>query len=139
MRKLITPLLLLAAISGAFGQSKPRKVIIHKSVTIHRDSVAYLPDTIACYFKELIMQPDTVYEKWNKGFIVWQTWNNPNIYASSNGTYGLTSSSIFLSTGVYKEPEPYENRYQFDQPIRGKFLYSDYKPVTNKVIYSIQK
>ncbi len=130
----ITTLIALTLIlsAGAMAQSKPRKVTIKKSVTISKDSIYYLPDTIACVFKELIIKPDTVYEKWNRGFVVWQVWNAPIMYISNgfgmgSGTWGGVNSGI-------QEVQPYKNDYDFSDTMQGKFLYQNHQPVPNKVI-----
>ena len=132
MKKLTLITLLVAATISGFGQSKPRKVTIKKSVTISKDSTYYLPDTISCVFKELIIKPDTVYEKWNKGFVVWQTWEIPTMrnLSSSIWSSGLTSSYVLSGDEV----KPYKNEYVFGEVTQGKFLYQNYKPVPNRVI-----
>lgn len=133
MKKLILIALIGIVSVSAMAQSKPRKVTIKKSVTISKDSTYYLPDTIACVFKELIIKPDTVYERWQHGFVVWQTWELPTYYSSSSRWF--SSGSISATTlPQIKEPAPYRNDYQFGAAVQGKFLYQNQRPVTNKVI-----
>lgn len=110
---------------SATAQTKPRKVTIKKSVTINKDSTYYLPDTIACVFKELIITKDSIFEKWQHGYVVWQQYSD-RAYNTNNWSYGSGDISIYNS-------EPLFLPYEFNKTHKGKFLYSNYQPVNNIV------
>lgn len=139
MKTTLTILFAFIVSAVAMGQSKPRKVLYKHSKTITTDSVAYLPDTIPVFFKELPLNEFGVpYEKWQKGFVIWQTWVNP--FEATSGTIWYSHESGTL--GMYKQPDydhPLKRTYQFDSVKDEKFLYFDRSPVTNKVIYVLER
>lgn len=114
------------------AQTKPRKKVIQTHQIIFKDSIVYLLDTIACYFKELIISRGTVAEKWQKGYVVWQTWYLPNYskFTLVSGKWGGLNST---------EQMPIENKYNFSEMMPGIFLYADKTKVTNKVILTIKR
>lgn len=128
MKKLILITLLIVAISPVFAQ---KKHIIKKSITITTDSVIYEPDTIAVYFKELIITDNNISEKWNNGFVIWETWTKFEGFT----TMGIWSGGVISESrnGVYK------NEYKGDRPQSGIFLYSDKSQVKNIVLNSIKR
>lgn len=135
-------IVLVLGISICQAQTKPRKKVIQTHQTIVKDSVIYLPDTIACWFKELVITKvgdigdfQQIKENWVAGFVVWQTWGLQN--------YGILASYSFsggtiTSIGV-NEDQPSENEYPFGKSIPGIFLYADKTKVTNQVIFSIKR
>lgn len=143
--KLIT-IALIAFVASAQAQTKPKERITYDTVKSVERHVSYAPDTIPVWFKEIVithhgsglrqdgMKPDpamdTAVEKLTPGFIIWQTYKKQN-YAS------LTLSGATWSSGTSLS-DYYEEPYK-DNSIPGKFLYADYKPVTNKIIYAVKR
>lgn len=134
MKKLILTSLLIAAISSVYAQTKPRQVTIKK--TRYVDSTYYLPDTLAVVFKELIIKPDTTYEKWQRGYVIWQTWQK-----RSEGNFGLTGSYIGFGTitATNISWDKIEWKFPYTEGMQGGFMYSDRKTrVKNKVLLAIK-
>lgn len=132
MKRTLLTLTAIALTLSAMAQTNPRKKVIQNHQTITKDSVVYLPDTIACYFKELIVSSDTVIEKWQKGYVVWQTWSEGNYsaYSVGSGVWTLMGSATKLR----------EDQYIFTNSMPGIFLYADRKTkVTNPVIFTIKR
>lgn len=130
--KTVLTILLLSISIGLMAQTQPRRVVIKKQSVITKDSIAYLPDTLPIYFKEFIIKPDTIYEKWCKGFVVWNTWvswNGKLISPIGGGLWRAINSTDAM-----------EVKFPYTQPIDAKFLYSDKKtPVKNKVLAAIKR
>lgn len=118
--------LLLTAL--CFGQNAKQKVYYDTVVTKH---FKYEPDTIPVYFKEVVLG-NQIYESWNYGFVVWQT------YKQAVSIGGLTwDGGSYITFG--NDTSYFENPYPFPSLPPGKFLYMNKKPVTNKVIYTIKR
>src|ERR1035437_5772908 len=146
MKKLIL-LILIPLFSG--GLKAQVKHIYHDTTKTVSDRVEYEPDTIPCYFEELlikeiqyqdeIIRDTAIYgERWHKGFVVWQAWG-PNRTLSSGdfsfdaaltGTTGTTGTTIYTDNS-----KPYKQDYPFTRGMPGTFLYEDRKTkVTNLIL-----
>jgi hypothetical protein len=142
-------LLAVIATTLAVKAQTPEQHVFYDTVKTVKERVDFTPDTIPVFFKELgIGKPNqdgsmyaivttfsdgsTIYEKWNKGFVVWQT------YVKS--TMGVFTSDSSGSIGYLIQQDWYKNEYEESKSLSGTFLYADKKTkVTNKVIYSIKR
>ena len=149
MKHIITIALAFIVSTGVAQTPKPRKVIIKDTVKTISEVVKYLPDTIPVYFKEVgittkekfqqmpgpmalgtLVGDSIIYERWNKGYVIWQTYKQ----YSNTVTY-YNSNNITLAS--YNNTDYYVDKYTPTQSAPGKFLYEDKKPVTNLVLISI--
>lgn len=159
--KTLTLLLMLITLSVS-----AQKKITHHDTTI-TNRVEYAPDTIAVWFKEIIIQPEShgfkltskpgdsllfaspitdtiVFEHWTKGFVIWQVHHimvaGINTTTSGFGTLATTQSSGVWITGQTRANSYYDYNTPF-QPTQfstDHFLYADKKtPVKNRVLYTI--
>lgn len=125
MKHILLTLTITLSSVALFAQTKP--TVKHK-ITVSHDSLVNEIDTIPVLFKELVVKPDTVYERWQKGFILWQTWRKNE----STLNFGFGNSRTWV--GTYEEPAYYKLAYEADKPKADKFLYQNHQPVTNKVL-----
>lgn len=134
-------------ISGfALGQT-PKEHKFYDTVKTMREHIDYSPDTIPVYFKELIItkhqeKPNNanaiiandVYERWSKGFVIWQTYHNATTTTYNDLGGSFTFGDIQNTLRYYITP------YNFDSwKADGKFLYEDYSKVTNPVTTVIKR
>lgn len=121
-------------VSASFAQQKPKQHVYYDTVKTLTKHIQYDPDTIAVYFKEVVTG-NQIYEAWNYGYVVWQTYKPMEIYNTAGIRFdygnGFTLSN---DTTAYAE-----NPYPFSPTPAGKFLYMNKKPVTNKVIFVIKR
>lgn len=138
MKTIILTILGLALLSSLCNaQTKPIKHVFYDTVKTVKTRIDYRPDTIPCIFKEVLINNTPVTEQWVKGFVVWQTYNkNPQYVGAVLGTGTLTSGSWITAT---EEQSWYKDDYDYSGRPKGKFLYPDYTPVRNPVIYVIKK
>ena len=137
MKKSILLALLAFTVSASYAQD-PRKHVYHDTVKTVTTRIDFSPDTIPVYFKEIAVTPQNgdrvIYEKWNKGYVIWQTYRkteNSLVWGGSG-----VSSGIFMSNGGGF----YTVEYQGTIMESGTFLYADRKTrVKNKVILSIKR
>jgi len=143
MKAIILTALALIVSATAFAQTdqqaaQHRRVIKHKTVIEH-DSVYYAPDTIAVVFQELIVKPDTVYTKWNKGYVIWQTYV-PYYWQIGSNNLAFYNGTISANQTIKGDKEYFVNEYKGNSLNEYPFLYADRKTkVTNKVIFSIKQ
>jgi len=135
----LTALLFAVTCLGQHTKKEDAEAKKHLRIAKHttvRDSEYYAPDTIPVIFRELVVKPDTVFEKWNKGFVVWQTYSKPNYSRISTASWSISTGGEM----IINQPDYWINEYVSDEPTRGRFLYSDRKTkVTNRVIYSVKQ
>lgn len=148
MKKTIAIIVLALLSSTLMAQTKsPKRHIFYDTVKTVKERIEYAPDTIPVYFKEIIIANksdnkmadwgtigqilgDTiVYEMWNKGFVVWQTYikYQPIVFGISDSTFFVRESDL------YKEP------YEPSKSLPGVFLYENKTQCKNLVIYSIKR
>lgn len=147
MKKLIlSATILFLSYCPAFAQ---KQQVYHGTVKTVIDRIDYSPDTIACWFKEIIVtdittvlkrvnSPDSVLtftnviEHWRKGFVIWQ------VYKKQNNSMFIVSGS---GRGFTVDQAPYyTDPYQFSTGYAGIFLYEDRKTkVTNKIIFTVKR
>jgi len=135
MKKLT--ILLLVVSSIAMAQTKPRTHVTYEINKI--EHVAYLPDTIPIYFKELVIANGEVSEKWQKGFVVWQTYRKADDSIFARGLSMKFENSFIDTSRIITRPKYYKDDYEASQPIKGLFLYSDNTKVKNQVIYTLKR
>lgn len=109
------------------------KHIYYDTVKTVKECVDYAPDTIPVLFKELIIKPDTVIEKWHKGFVIWHTFKK-----LKDGDFQLPSSSVLWSCG--NQPDYYKDYYEPSKSYPGIFLYEDKKTkCKNNILLSFKR
>lgn len=147
MKKLILlTALLFLSYCAAFAQ---KQHVYHDTVKTVIDRIDYSPDTIACWFKEIIVThnsavlkrvnlPDSVLnfanviEQWRKGFVIWQVYKKQgdSMFAFNGAGQGFTTGQM----RYYTDP------YRFSPGCPGIFLYEDGKTkVTNKIIFTLKR
>lgn len=138
MKTIILTILGLALLSSLCdAQTKPIKHVFYDTVKTVKTRIDYRPDTIPCIFKEVLINNTPVSEQWVKGFVVWQTYRKTDGSLLTMGTGTITMA--YGTSGTYPGPEYYKNDYDYSTYPNGKFLYPDYTPVRNPVIYVIKK
>lgn len=125
--------LLLCSI-GATAQNKPKEHVYYDTIKTVKTRIDFASDTIPVYFKEIIVSADEISEHWQTGYLIWQTYKK-----SPGALYLSTSGSFTNSMTLSAEPNYYVDEYQFTKGAPGSFLYSDKKPVKNKVFYCIKR
>lgn len=132
MKKQILTIAIMISSLSVMAQTKPRQVTVKKATYV--DSTYYLPDTLAVIFKELIIKKDTIYEKWQHGYVIWQTWQERGSSLwSGNGSIALIGTSTYIYSNQIEWKFPYTVGMQ------GGFMYSDRKThVKNKVLLALK-
>lgn len=133
---------LVALAGGAKAQSWPKQHVYYDTIKTVKERVDYSPDTIPVFFKELIINGDSLTEQWTAGFVVWQTYVKKDIYPFNIVEHNRGNDFYIGSSGsfLYDKKPYYKDEYRFtESDIPGKFLYKDKTPVKNPIIRSLKR
>jgi hypothetical protein len=132
MKKIKLTIVALIVSASALGQIKaqykPKTHIYYDTIKTVKERIDYSPDTIPVFFKELIFTTSEATEKWQAGFIIWNTYVKRNY-----SPWISTNRSVFITNS--EEPEYYKVEFRQSDTLDDKFIYADRKTkVTNRFL-----
>lgn len=92
---------------------KPKQHVKYDTVKTIQKRIVYDPDTIPVYFKEVVLG-NQIYESWNYGYVVWQSYREDQFTTFNNGFSGaLLNATAFTADTI--EMSYHRVEYQFHQ------------------------